>query len=607
MKRRSFLKNTGTLATITALIPSMGLKAIAENNIPENFQNFILKGFNDEQEESPSLVSDENGNLWMFSLRRMSYPEDKEIVSAFRFNGNKWVETNPVTETKGKYEAPVAACAKNGQPIVAWTAINSDKWSINVSRFNENGFEQPYQFEAKTGKSINPVIIAPHKNRNWIAWENFYNGKLRIYISKYENFNWTKPIVLSKDENSCFDPAIAEAKNGDLYIAYGITDGYHQNIELSIIDGQSFEIKKTVPIAVGGGFENRVNLNTKPALAFDALERLWISYENNRNSTRLADGDNYTGDRCCSILTYQDGKVLQPRESGKWLFSGKNDHRPTFLKDREGRLFIATHCGGNFEDNPFWQYRLSWLDPKDGWAKPVTVLKTSQKGALITPALAFDKNNNIWLSTCIEKIFNHAEPEKHDDILQSRLTELMVCQVSTPILDSKYNSITFDETLVKEHVPDENSISTFSGHPKVDGEQITADGQVYTLVYGNLHEHSESSSCWPAGTDGTLHDDYRFGLFSENYDFVGITDHGYTMNEVYWRKNTRLAEFYNDPPHFVAIPSMEWTLTTGRNKEIGSVFGSGHYNVVFANEEEAKKFVRNRHEIYNKNTPETKN
>ncbi|MCP4411000.1 MAG: hypothetical protein GY808_00265, partial [Gammaproteobacteria bacterium] len=140
MKRRSFLKNTGTLATITALIPSMGLKAIAENNIPENFQNFILKGFNDEQEESPSLVSDENGNLWMFSLRRMSYPEDKEIVSAFRFNENKWVETNPVTETKGKYEAPVAACAKNGQPIVAWTAINSDKWSINVSRFSEDGF-----------------------------------------------------------------------------------------------------------------------------------------------------------------------------------------------------------------------------------------------------------------------------------------------------------------------------------------------------------------------------------------------------------------------------------------------------------------------------------
>lgn len=52
--------------------------------------------------------------------------------------------------------------------------------------------------------------------------------------------------------------------------------------------------------------------------------------------------------------------------------------------------------------------------------------------------------------------------------------------------------------------------------------QMTVDGETFTLIFGNLHEHSNSSHCWHAGTDGTLHEDYRFGMFSEGYDFVGM-------------------------------------------------------------------------------------
>ena len=362
MKRREFLKNTGILSATAALIPSLGYTAIPGNNNPATQQNFTLKGFDDEQEEYPSIVRDGSGNMWMFSLRRLSYPENSELISAFRYDGKSWIETDPVTKSEGQYESSVAACATGGKPVVAWTGIDAGSWTIKVSIFGKNGFEAPMHLRSKSGRDIEPVLIAPDKNRNWIAWENLYKGKLSICISKYENSKWSEPLVISKDENNCFNPALAEAKNGDLYVAYGYTYGYHQNIEMSIIDCRSSEIKKTIPIVIGGGFKNRINLNTKPALAFDALDRLWISYENNRNASRLDDGDNYTGDRCCAILSYQDGKVVEPEETGKWLFSGKNDHKPTFIKDINGRLYLATHCGGNFENNPHWQYRLSWLD-----------------------------------------------------------------------------------------------------------------------------------------------------------------------------------------------------------------------------------------------------
>ncbi|MDX1702103.1 MAG: DUF3604 domain-containing protein, partial [Melioribacteraceae bacterium] len=400
---------------------------------------------------------------------------------------------------------------------------------------------------------------------------------------------------------------MAEASNGDLYVAYGLTNGFHQDIQMSIIDGKSFEIKNIIPIAIGGGFKNRVNLNTKPALAFDEKNRLWISYENNRDSHRLEDGDNFTGDRCCAILSYIDGKIVEPENSGKWLFRGFNDHKPTFIKDLNGKLYLSTHCGGDFVGNPFWKYRISSLDSNSGWTEPVTILETSQKGSLIPPAIEFDIENKLWLATCIEKRTSNENIIDPEDVATFRLSQLTVQQLAVPQNKVANTQLKFRETEVKEFLPDENTISQYSGHHKVIGEKIISDQGEYKLVYGNLHEHSESSLCWPAGTDGTLHDDYRFGLYSEGYNFVGITDHGYSMNEVYWRKNIRLADFYNDPPYFVAIPSMEWTLTTGKNNEPGSVFAAGHYNIIFVSSAEAKKFIRNGHEIFNVNSPETKN
>lgn len=604
--RRKFIKNAGIMSAAAALIPSFGLDAMSGEDDLRILQNFILKGFDDEQEEYPALVGDGNGELWMFSLRRLPYPDNKELVSAFRFDGSSWNETDLVTKNPGQFEAPVAACAVGGKPVVAWTSIDSGKWTIKVSRLGKNGFEEPDQLKTATGRAIDPVLIAPARDRYWIAWENLHEGRLQICISKYESGKWKEPMVISKGENSCFNPAIAEAGNGDLCVAYGVTHGYHQNIEMAIIDGRSLRIKKTVPIAVGGGLKNRVNLNTKPALTFDEDDRLWISYENNRNASRLDDGDNYTGDRCCAILTYQNGRLLEPELKGKWLFSGKNDHKPTFIKDNDGRLYLATHCGGNFTGQPHWQYRLSWLDPQKGWVEPVTILKTAQKGAMIPPAIAFDKENSMWLATSIEKRFDRKVPEGADGVVCSRLAQLTVNQFATPAISKTNKEITFRETQVREYLPGAATMSLLSGHPRVTGEQMILDDEVYTLIYGNLHEHSENSPCWPAGTDGTLHDDYRFGMFSEGYDFVGITDHGYSLTEVYWRKNLRLADFYNEPNHFVAIPAMEWTLRSDKQID-GIQYGAGHYNVIFKSAEEGRKFIRNQQEIFSVYCPETNN
>ncbi|MGQ8335481.1 DUF3604 domain-containing protein [Sunxiuqinia sp. A32] len=604
MKRREFIKISST-AALSSAIPLVGFPRMISESSVNLKQNFLLKGFEDEQEEYPSLVTDGKGNIWIHALRRMSYPANAELISSFHYNGIEWKETAPVTSSPGQYESPVSACASGGKPVVAWTEIKDEDWVINTSMLTASGYGDVHSFPVKSGKSINPVLIAG-ENRNWIAWENLHDGRFTIYLSKYENGKWSDSFIVEKNGGSCFDPAIAEDKDGKLYLAYGYNQGYHQNIEMLIIDGNSLRVTKTIPVAVGGGLKNRANINSKPALAFDEEDRLWITYENNRNNHRLEDGDNYTGDLCCAILSYKDGKIVEVENTGKWLFTGKNDHKPTFIKDNSNHLYLVTNCGGDFVGNPFWQYRISWLDPQKGWSQPVTLLQTDQKGVLIPPAIAFDENNQLWLSTMLEKRFANQESSNTNEVVRSLLTQLSVQQYHIPKLEGLYADLSFIDTTVTEFLPGDNEISTMSGHPDIVGEQIEVNGEVYKLVYGNLHEHSEKSPCWPAGTDGTLHEDYRFGMFTENYDFVAITDHGYSMTEVYWRKNMRVAEFYNQPETFVALPAMEWTLSS--NKELNDIeYGAGHYNVIFSSVEEGRKFIRNEQEIYSVYTPETNN
>lgn len=611
MKRRTFIRNIGASAlTVSAVIaPTFGTNRNKTHlKGYKSIQSLTLKEFEDEHEEYPSLVTDHRGHSWLFSLRRLPYPENQEHISAFLYEGNSWKELNPVTKEAGQYEYPASACAPGGSPVVAWTRLKNDRWCIEASTGMINEFSEPFTFTPKGGKYIKPVLFAPSSNKVWMAWEKYENGRFSVCLAKYENDQWTDALELNDLQQSLFDPALAEDLEGNLFLAYGITSGIHQNIEMKKIDGGSMKVVEHIPVAIGGSLKNRVNMNTRPALGLDKSERIWISWENNRKTHRLEDGDNFTGDRICAAVCYKDGILKEPANSDKWLFIGKNDHLPTFFQDHQGELYLATHCGGDFTGNPFWKYRISRLDVNEGWSEPELLLETRQKGQTNRPALIFEQSG-IWLANRPESWFKDgAELKKAPrGVSRARLSKLELHQFEYKKNEpsGKVSRMPVVPTLIKENLPDKNYVPVISGRSRIKRKTMVHNGDTYTLLVGNLHEHTEISSCWPAGCDGTIHDDYRFGIFSEGYDFMGITDHGYSLNEVYWRKNLRMVDFYSDNDNFVAIPSLEWTLSNGRGN-LNIKPGAGHKNIFFPSQHEALKFIRNKDEIYSVNNEETK-
>jgi len=595
MKRREFVRNISltSLAISAGALDSFGANSFSSSSFLLR-DTFSLNGFDDEQEEYPRLVTNGKGESWMFSLRRLPFPQNKEVIASYKLVNGNWQESASASIKEGQYENPTAVCLPGGEPIVAWNRISNGKWDVQLTQYKNSNPSKPISFSAPKGRAVNPKLVAGENGNVWLVWENYYHAKFSIYLSKYQNGDWTTPKQMTPDNKVCFDPALAEGKDGKVYLAYGTTDGFHQNIEMLIFKSNSIKPGKIVPVAIGGGLKNRVNLNTKPALAFDKNNRLWISWENNRNTSRLDDGDNFTGDRCCSMICYSDGKLLESA-SGKWLFDNKNDHLPTFVTDSKNNLYAFTRCGGDFAGNPFWSFRVSSLHP-GGWSKPEIILSTKQKGQTSLPAVIFNNKNEFWLAWRLEQF------GKSEEGIKIKKTRINLSNFSFPEIKHVTEKIELKPTLVEEYHP-ETITTNVGGRHRIERKKMVYNGEEYTLLLGDLHEHSEGSYCWPAGADGILHDDYRYGLYSEGYDFVGMTDHTNSMDEAFWRKNLRIADFYNEEGYYIAIPSAEWTLSPKRGYQtIPS--GVGHRNVIFASTKEAEKFIRNGNEIFSEFSPE---
>ena len=610
MNRRVFLDKTAWLSATAVLMPRLVVAQAGGSPRPfELLQHLYLTEFCHEQDETPVLFGNRNES-WLITLRRLEYPENREIISLFQLVGGSWEEVAPVTLVPGQFEAISADCAPDGEPLVAWAELRDNQWLIRAALRDNGRFQPAVTISDPRRRCINPVVKAVGARSFVVVWEDYAGGKFSVWLARFREGRWSQPLHVAGGGASCFEPALAVGKGGEMYLTYSCSDGPHRNIEMAILDSDSLKPTAIVPIAAGGGFKDRVNINAKSSLAFDRSGRLWISWENNRFAGNIEAGDNYTGDRCCAMVCYREGKLYEQTDIGRWLFQGKNDHLPTFHRDRSGNLFVLTHCGGSFQTNPFWSFRISYLDPARGWMSPVTLLETKQKGEQLRPTIVFTgKSEAFWFAWKSEaskpRQVCHPELAQTDDGQIKVLRGMLELQkFAAPRMANAPGDLNLTATTVEEHHPVEDFTPRVSGRPRIARRQISHRGETFTLLVGNLHEHTESSPCWPAGTDGTLHDDFRFGILSEGYDFMGITDHGYSLNEVYWRKSLRMADFYHDPEHFVAMPSYEWTLSNAGAFELQR--GVGHRNVFFSDTAEARKFIRNSDEVYCINSPETK-
>jgi hypothetical protein len=70
--------------------------------------------------------------------------------------------------------------------------------------------------------------------------------------------------------------------------------------------------------------------------------------------------------------------------------------------------------------------------------------------------------------------------------------------------------------------------------------ETTVGGRKYTMLFGDLHRHTDLSLCFTP-SDGGLDDAYRYAIDVAQMDFLGVTDHthdlvmGEPLSQLWWR------------------------------------------------------------------------
>ncbi|MCE5198622.1 DUF3604 domain-containing protein [bacterium] len=555
--------------------------------------------------ESPRIASDGNENAWLVWLNRLPGNDERICFCEYR---EKWSAGAPIAGSAGQIESPVIACAPGGTPMAVWVKIAEGKWTLVSSAYSHGLFGLPVDVPSGSGKAANPSLAVGVKGDYWLAWESYHNGRFRILLTHYSNGKWENPIEVTDGSSNSYAPALAiDAKSGNVWLAYaGVDNNKQYSIYLKSLDSSTRKLSDPVAVGVGGCMVHRPNLNKYPSIICDGEGRVWVAYERDSvRGVRYANDDNHSmgphmGSRECSVVCYQSGQLYHvtagpSNVGGREVLAGANDHYPTLIQDLCGRIWVFSRdsvANTIYGQSP-WNMRASYLNGAKGWTSPSSLLDVTNIGRLSRPAVAFVNGDSLWAAWQSDNLPRNW----NTDTMGDEQTKINIGRITIPASDPKAGVHILQQTTANAG---DKTGKTLSVRARVPRRKITEGDNQYTLLFGNLHEHTLVSRCWSDASDGTFNDDYRYGRDIEGYDFAGVSDHGFDLGIYEWRKTIRAAEFYNDAPSFVGMCGYEWT-KMGEEMPVSC----GHRNIYFASADDAAKFVSAVGQVYEFNLPES--
>ncbi len=576
--------------------------------------------------ESPMLTTGADGTAWVCWLSREK--NDQELVYAGRYVDGVWSSPMRVSANPGKYESPVIACLSDGRPVVAWVSIEESRWELTSSLWSGDEFGDPVAVPAGAGRAANPQMASGNDGALWLTWESYSEGRFRVMLNGFQNGQWGSPVDITDGRANAYDPAISvDPRSGRVWVAYSAVDnGVERAIFLTGYNPDS-GAEPAIEMAVGGRLEGAPAINAYPAVLCDDAGRVWVAYQNDNPKSKRNHDTCWQGDQDVSVVCWDGDRLTRVRPGtsgygGREVLTDREDLFPALVRDGAGRLLLFSRDVRGKEEYGEGQslrceyhFRAGALDGAKGWTPPEILLEDGQDelGALSRTAVTRADGNAVWIAWQDDNIRVGGQAYDVVGIDAPNVSNIRVARVEIPEEVAPLEEAVLVETAPGERRPVRATginAPALRGRPAIPRRTIEAKGHTYTLLMGNLHEHSNIPNSCSRGTaaDGTFFDNYRYGIDVQGYDFMALTDHdnGYYY-EVAWRKNLRAADFYNQPPHFIAVPAYEfsfldhWTWGRAFHPALGS------QNLYFASREDAARFVDEQGVLYTMGHEETDN
>lgn len=510
------------------------------------------------QRDFPAACSGPGGEIWIAYVEHDGSADRLWLAKGAEAR----IEAVAAIGEPGVVHQPAVAVDGAGTVWAFWGQTGPDEVVALMARpFREDEPGEAVVLAKSDGAESFADAGADGSGRVWVAWQSMRGGEGDVFVRRFdpESGAWTDEIAVAAEAGGDWEPRLALVGE-DAWIAYDSSRGNEFNLYLARVGSDG--AVDTFPIAHSPRYEARADLAASPDGSC-----LWMAAERGRVRWGL------------DVRGHENGKGLN---AGKEILFGRFDlatktfeEIPLGSAGEAGAPVNLPALGVDADGNPWVAYRYY---EANRWQIATTSrnLATGQWHArrrLPDSAMGQDRRahfvsgagGGLWLTwpsdlrtdkTCLVS-----------GVFLARLDHAAPFQPAQPPRPA--------EDRAKD--PTDEPFAASQSTPERSGSERhrwTQGGETYTLVWGDLHRHTDVSNC-RTGFDGCIVEQFRYAYDMAKLDFLGTSDHT-DIVKIYhpyeWWHNQRLHDVFHAPGQFASLYVYE------REQR----WPWGHRNVVFA-------------------------
>ena len=472
--------------------------------------------------------------------------------------------TKPTTiPTKGDLYQPAIVRLANGKLRVYWSELQNGDWNILA---RDLGSQKNASVIAKgQGSDIFLHAATDSQGRPWVVWQSFAGTFSDLHARTPEG----KIIAITTHAKGDWEPRITFGPNDEAFVLF---DSYRRgdyDVYLATISANGD--KEIIPVAQTDRYEAR----GEHALSKDG-KHLWVAYEDGcvrwgkdlgSEWRKIGGGLNY--DRRIKVVRVElaSGEVepisditpLVPDVVSPLGRPGSGAvNLPKITIDGEGNPWVFfRYCPERGAGH--WQIAATRFDGRE-WSQAKTLANSNFCQDRRT-ATAVTKDGTVYAAWPSDNRRNKQQGDT--GIYLAQFHPAMKLASAGP-LPFQIDGIQESPLKAPNNTPE---------RPRNQRHEWKIGGETYTLVWGDVHRHTDFSNCRTVD-DGCIVEHFRYAIDAGGLDYFATSDHtevGKTLDPYEWFQIQKIADIFQNPKFFLSFYAYE------REQK----WPYGHRNVVF--------------------------
>ncbi len=495
----------------------------------------------------PAMALDVKGTTWVAYIEH----DGTDDVLRLARKSERGIEAVAALSGRGVIHQPAITGDAAGGVWTFWGELNKrNVVSLRGRRFAGGKLADPVILAESGGSDTFADAGTDPAGRVWVVWQSLRRGQGDVFARWQDpkSGKWSREIAVSAAQGGNWEPRVAFTGSDGAWVAFDSSRGGEFNLFVAHVrpDGRAREQALTS----SPEYEARVRIAAAQNGKGNG-KGLWIAAERGRR---------------------QWGKPTRGHREDDGLNAGKRILLGRFDVATKTFTEVPVPGGGRPTPRPAFTVNLPAV-ATDADGNPWLALRYFSESRWLIAVVRYNAVDKTWSQTMEIPDSDFAQ-DRHSTLARDPAGKMWLCWPSDRRKSKTAGTAgvflaqltaalgPWREPAVKLATSDEPAPYLDSPTPPRPRDQRhtwSLGGKTYTLVFGDLHRHTDFSRCRTA-SDGSAIEHFRYGYDMTALDFMGTSDHT-DVTKKYdpyeWWQTQRLVDVFYVPGKFESLYAYE--------------------------------------------------